>query len=202
MPVNVLGCMCRVAARSLADIPGKSPTTRRTRRCGPVTPKAALMRFDVVSSPWATAQCSCMNCSTPGSGAGASFWRRTCIARDRTVRNRLTSKQLYCRDVSSCCYASTDVTSALAPGLIEFIHRCIPTLQAAEVLLFLAAHPDRRFLPDEIVVALQPVVVTPSAVREYADLFLASRLLSEVEGKVGYSPSQPQADQLVQMLSS
>jgi hypothetical protein len=94
------------------------------------------------------------------------------------------------------------VTSALAPGLIEFIHRCIPTLQAAEVLLFLAAHPDRRFLPDEIVVALQPVVVTPSAVREYADLFLASRLLSEVEGKVGYSPSQPQADQLVQMLSS
>jgi hypothetical protein len=93
------------------------------------------------------------------------------------------------------------VTSVLPPGLIDFIHRCIPTLQAAEVLLFLAAHPERRYLPDEIVVAIQPVVVTASAVREYAALFLASQLVTEVDGRFGYSPTQPQADQVVQMLS-
>jgi hypothetical protein len=94
------------------------------------------------------------------------------------------------------------VTNVLPPGLIEFIRRCIPTLRAAEVLLFLAAHPNRRFLPDEIVVGIQPVVVTASAVREYADLFLAARLLTEVDGKIGYSPSQSQADEVVRMLSS
>lgn len=58
----------------------------------------------------------------------------------------------------------------LPPRLVQFIRQCIPTLQAAEVLLFFAANPDRELKPEEVVVAIRPIVVTVPAVKEYAGL--------------------------------
>jgi len=60
-PVNVLGCTCRMAARSPAETPGKIPTTRSASLCGPVTPRSPAIRFEVFSSPCTTAHNNCMN---------------------------------------------------------------------------------------------------------------------------------------------
>lgn len=65
-PVSVLACTWRTPASSPADIPGKRPTTRSTRRCGPVIPSSRFIRFDVRSRPWATAQSSSRNRRTSG----------------------------------------------------------------------------------------------------------------------------------------
>ena len=83
----------------------------------------------------------------------------------------------------------------LPETLLQFIQRCIPTYQAAELLLFLAAHPDRNFLPEEIVVAMRPVVITLPAVVEYATLFKARSLIVEKDGRFSYGPGSPSLEQ-------
>ena len=77
----------------------------------------------------------------------------------------------------------------LPKSLIEFIHECIPTYQAAELLLFFAAHPDRDFNVEEIVVAMRPVVITVPAVKEYVSLFGSTGLITEARGRYRYAPS-------------
>jgi len=79
--------------------------------------------------------------------------------------------------------------SDLPETLLQFTHSTVPTYHAAEVLLFLAAHPDRSFFPEEIVVEMRPVVITVPAVKEYARLFAARRLIIETEGSYRYGPS-------------
>ena len=56
-------------------------------------------------------------------------------------------------------------------SLLEFIQSCVPTFQAAEVLLFFASHPDRDFSVEEVVVCMRPTVITVPAVKEYTALF-------------------------------
>jgi hypothetical protein len=77
----------------------------------------------------------------------------------------------------------------LSPTLVDFIRGCVPTFQAAEVLLFFASHPDRAFRVEEIVVEMRPAVITVPAVREYAALLKASGVISDVEGSLRYDPS-------------
>lgn len=55
-------------------------------------------------------------------------------------------------------------------SLLELIQSCVPTFQAAEVLLFFASHPDRDFSVEEVVVCMRPAVITVPAVREYTAL--------------------------------
>jgi hypothetical protein len=43
--------MWSAAARSPADIPGNRPTTRSTRRCGPVSPISPVIRLERRSRP-------------------------------------------------------------------------------------------------------------------------------------------------------
>jgi hypothetical protein len=76
----------------------------------------------------------------------------------------------------------------LPPTLLTFIQDCVPTYQAAELLLFLARHPDASFTPDEIVIAMRPVDITVSAVREYTAVLAAAGLIQERGGAYQYNP--------------
>ena len=89
------------------------------------------------------------------------------------------------------------MATALPPRLLEFLHRCIPTLQAAEVLLFFAAHPEQAFTAEEIVVAIRPNVVTVPAVKEYASLFVTSGLIVERDGRFQYGPVAPDRERMI-----
>lgn len=76
------------------------------------------------------------------------------------------------------------------PGtLIEFIHTCVPTYQAAELILFFAANPDRRLRAEEIVVAMRPTIITVPAVKEYAALLTARGVITEQDAGYQYGPS-------------
>ena len=79
--------------------------------------------------------------------------------------------------------------SELPKTLVQFIQNTVPTYHAAEVLLFLASHPDRSFSPEEIVVEMRPVAITVPAVKEYARLFAARQLIIETDGTYRYGPS-------------
>jgi hypothetical protein len=93
------------------------------------------------------------------------------------------------------------VAPELSASLVGFIHRCIPTLQAAEVLLFFAARPEQDFTAEEIVVAMRPNVVTVPAVKEYAASFVIASLISEHDGRFRYRPATFDAEQAIGALS-
>jgi hypothetical protein len=77
----------------------------------------------------------------------------------------------------------------LRRSLIEFIHECVPTYQAAELLLFFASHPDGEFSAEEAVVAMRPVLIAVAAVREYASLFVDKGLICQSHGRYKYGPA-------------
>jgi hypothetical protein len=74
--------------------------------------------------------------------------------------------------------------------LIQFIHECVPTYQAAEVLLFFASHPASDFSAEDVVLAMRPAVVTVRAVKAYASLFVDKGLIWHAYGRYRYSPSR------------
>jgi hypothetical protein len=82
------------------------------------------------------------------------------------------------------------MSSGLPEPLLQFVQAFVPTYQAAEVLLFFAANQGRDFSPEEIVLAMRPVVVAEPAVREYAAHFAARGLLSAQARRYRYSPSR------------
>lgn len=77
----------------------------------------------------------------------------------------------------------------LPTQLLRFIRDCLPTYQAAEVLLLLVANADREFRAEEIVTAMRPVVITLGAVNEYVSLLAASGVLAERSGGYVYAPA-------------
>jgi hypothetical protein len=80
------------------------------------------------------------------------------------------------------------MTEELPDRLLTLIHACIPTFQAAEALLFLAANRDRDFSVEEIVVAMRPKVITAAALEECRQLFTAGRLVTEIKGRLRFNP--------------
>src|SRR5919204_2160411 len=60
--------MWRICATRPAGVPGKRPTIRTTRRCGPVMPKLASILFEADCSAWSTAHSRRMKSSTAPSG--------------------------------------------------------------------------------------------------------------------------------------
>jgi hypothetical protein len=86
------------------------------------------------------------------------------------------------------------MTADLPQALLRFIQSSIPTYQAAEVLLFLAAHPEREWKPEEIVVAMRPVVITVPAVKEYIALFKARGIVTDRDACFQYAPSSPDVE--------
>src|SRR5262245_40597213 len=80
------------------------------------------------------------------------------------------------------------MTEELPDSLLELIHASIPTYQAAEALLFLAAHRDRDFNVDEIVVGMRPSVIIADAMAAYGELFTAAQLVTGPNGRFRYNP--------------
>jgi hypothetical protein len=89
----------------------------------------------------------------------------------------------------------------LPQRLIEFIHECVPTYQAAEVLLFFAAHPDGEYSAEDIVVAMRPVVITVPAVKEYASLFVDKGLIQQAHERYRYGPSTTELEHGIDQLA-
>jgi hypothetical protein len=81
------------------------------------------------------------------------------------------------------------MSTELSPTLLEFIRRCIPSYQVAEVLLAMAAQPDRDFMADDVVAIMRPVVITAAAARKHLGVLTASGLLRQHDGRFIYSPS-------------
>jgi hypothetical protein len=88
------------------------------------------------------------------------------------------------------------MVSPLPESLVRFIRSCVPTYQAAEVLLFLAANPEREWTPEELVVAMRPVVVTVPAMKEYLSLFVARRVIRVTELRVMRIVYEPSTSEL------
>ena len=82
----------------------------------------------------------------------------------------------------------------LPSRLQRFIFQCVPTLQAAEVLLFVAAHRERDFSADEIVALIQPTVVTAPAVMEFMALLQSSHVVTAIDGRFRYTPGTGELD--------
>jgi hypothetical protein len=91
------------------------------------------------------------------------------------------------------------MSTELSPTLLDFIRTCIPTYQVAEVLLALAALPDRDFSPDDVVAIMRPVVITTATARKHLTLLTARGLLRQHAGRFTYSPS-PDLEQRTQEL--
>jgi hypothetical protein len=81
------------------------------------------------------------------------------------------------------------MAAQLRRSLIEFIHECVPTYQAVELLLFFASHPDGEFSEEEAVMAMRPALITVPAVREYASLFVDKGLICQSHGRYRYGPA-------------
>ena len=79
------------------------------------------------------------------------------------------------------------MTTALPDTLLHFIQTCVPTFQAAQVLLFLSSNRDRDFSPEEIVTAMRPVVVRLSAIKEYMALFASHDVVTEHRGRYRFN---------------
>jgi hypothetical protein len=85
--------------------------------------------------------------------------------------------------------------------LAQFIQSTVPTYQAAEVLLFLAAHPEREWTPDEIVMAMRPVEVTATVVESYVDLFKGRGIVAGAGRRVRYDPRSPDVERAMVALA-
>lgn len=81
------------------------------------------------------------------------------------------------------------MATGLPRSLVQFIDECVPTYQAAEVLLFFAAHPDADFSAEDVVVAMRPAIVTVRVVKECTSLFVDKGLIRRAHARYRYSPS-------------
>jgi hypothetical protein len=92
---------------------------------------------------------------------------------------------------------SAPTTGDLPDILVQLIRTCIPTYQAAQTLLFLAANPGRRFAPEDIVASMGPAGVTPPDVAKSAALLRLRGLIIEADGSFGYHPASPEIEMAV-----
>jgi len=89
----------------------------------------------------------------------------------------------------------------LSRTLLEFIDASIPTFQAAEALLFIAANRDCDFSPDEIIVGMRPQVITAAAVRRVCAVFAAQRIVTKLDGRFRCGPASAELERRVGELS-
>ena len=92
------------------------------------------------------------------------------------------------------------MSTELSPTLLEFISTCIPSYQVAEVLLTVAARPDREFIPEDIVGIMRPVEITEAAVRRAVAILTANGLLRQDAGRFTYSPSPELAPRMQELM--
>jgi hypothetical protein len=84
----------------------------------------------------------------------------------------------------------------MLPEEVRFlIQSTVPTIDALEVLLFLARHPGTAWRASEIVNQMQPTVITQTAAAEYIALFEEHGLVVAQEDDAGsfvYGPASPE----------
>jgi hypothetical protein len=86
--------------------------------------------------------------------------------------------------------------------LLRFLESCIPNFSAVELLVFLAGHADTPWSSDEIVRAIQPVVITGPAVEEYLALFKAKGLVKDMpDARFQFAPASTELAEAVAALS-
>jgi hypothetical protein len=100
-----------------------------------------------------------------------------------------------------CDRIGISMTAALPASLLRFIVQCIPTLQAAEVLLFFAANRDRAFKAEDIAAAMRPALVTVPAIKEYLGLFKRSGVITEDDEQCRYAPATHDIEEAVALLA-
>jgi hypothetical protein len=88
-----------------------------------------------------------------------------------------------------------------SPGLRAFIHDCIPHVDAAEVLLLLAADRDRTYTLADLVEQLASAQIGEATVRKYLARFEACGLIAHEEGRYRYTPGSPESDVSVSALA-
>ena len=74
----------------------------------------------------------------------------------------------------------------------EIIRAGVPDLDALELLIFLACHPDETWTPDRLVGTMRPI--PHNALSQYFALFREQRLVdvdAEVDGGVVFLPATP-----------
>jgi hypothetical protein len=89
----------------------------------------------------------------------------------------------------------------LPETLLHFIHSCLPTFTAAELLLFLHQRRDQTWTPETIASTISPTSITVSAAKEYLILFETCGLVTENEpGLYQYAPNSPTLEDNVHTL--
>ena len=81
-----------------------------------------------------------------------------------------------------------------------FIEEIIPTVDAAELLVMLAQHPDRAYSPRDAVEGMRPTAVTEPAARRYLAHFATRGVVAEEGDTYRYSPETPELDSMVRAL--
>ncbi len=90
--------------------------------------------------------------------------------------------------------------SCLPENLLALIRTSIPTINAAELLVFLARHPENPWAPGELVSALKPTVISLSATEEYLSTFKIHGLVRKSNRRYCYSPDSPESGKGVEAL--
>jgi hypothetical protein len=83
--------------------------------------------------------------------------------------------------------------SAFSAEFCRFLLGCVPTIDAAELLLALAGEPQRGWHAAELAAALRPATrLSEADVRRYLGEFQAAGLVAaEPEGRCRYRPGDP-----------
>lgn len=86
--------------------------------------------------------------------------------------------------------------------LCLFIQDTIPTIDAAELLVFLAGDRSRQWKVEEIAQELRPTIIAESEIRRSLSLFLTRGLVVEnQDGRFHYRPTSPDLDATVGALA-
>ncbi len=88
----------------------------------------------------------------------------------------------------------------LSPPLLDFIRLCIPTLDAARVLLYIAANRGRFATAEEVATELQASALSAAAVKEHVALFARRGMVVDENGRFRYAAATT-ADRLVKELA-
>ncbi len=71
----------------------------------------------------------------------------------------------------------------------RFVHDCVPTLEALEILLMLTREPGRVWQPDAMLRLLQPGTAAVGNVREYLDVLAGRGIVTREAGGFVYRPA-------------
>ncbi|HEX4086662.1 MAG TPA: hypothetical protein VHY22_17250 [Chthoniobacteraceae bacterium] len=88
--------------------------------------------------------------------------------------------------------------SDLPESLQRFLRLSIPTFQAAELLLFLASHPERPFTAVEIEEGMKPTVISAAAIKLYLNSLKDQKLIEgEMDSGYRFAPASAELKEAV-----